>query len=121
MSRRVMLRGTRPTKRSRRSVRSRSRTCHAIHPAQFLDKVVSVPLLHQPGAVWDYGFGLDVLGLVVEKISGQSLGQYLQTNLWTPLGMNDTGFYVPPEKAARYAKPLPTDPYRASRRALRRC
>jgi CubicO group peptidase (beta-lactamase class C family) len=82
---------------------------------------VSVPLLHQPGAVWDYGFGLDVLGLVVEKISGQSLGQYLQTNLWTPLGMNDTGFYVPPEKAARYAKPLPTDPYRASRRALRRC
>lgn len=43
-------------------------------------------------------------------ISGQPLGQYLQTNLWAPLGMNDTGFYIPPEKAARYAKPLPNDP-----------
>jgi CubicO group peptidase (beta-lactamase class C family) len=77
---------------------------------QFLDKLASLPLLHQPGAVWDYGFGLDVLGLVVEKISGQPLGQYLQANLWAPLGMNDTGFYIPPEKAARYAKPLPNDP-----------
>ncbi|MEA2856463.1 MAG: hypothetical protein QOH98_784 [Methylobacteriaceae bacterium] len=77
---------------------------------QFLDKLASLPLLHQPGAVWDYGFGLDVLGLVIEKISGQSLGQYLQTNLWAPLGMNDTSFYIPPEKAARYAKSLPNDP-----------
>ena len=77
---------------------------------QFLDKLASLPLLHQPGAVWDYGFGLDVLGLIIEKISGQPLGQYLQTNLWAPLGMNDTGFYIPPEKAARYAKPLANDP-----------
>jgi CubicO group peptidase (beta-lactamase class C family) len=77
---------------------------------QFLDKLASLPLLHQPGAVWDYGFGLDVLGLIVEKISGQSLGQYLQANLWAPLGMNDTGFYIPPDKAARYAKALPNDP-----------
>ena len=46
----------------------------------------------------------------VRMISGQPLGQYLQTNLWAPLGMNDTGFYIPPEKAARYAKPLPNDP-----------
>jgi CubicO group peptidase (beta-lactamase class C family) len=77
---------------------------------QFLDRLASLPLLHQPGAVWDYGFGLDVLGLVVEKVSGQSLGEYLKANLWAPLGMNDTGFYIPPEKAARYAKPLPNDP-----------
>jgi CubicO group peptidase (beta-lactamase class C family) len=77
---------------------------------EFLDKLASSPLLHQPGSVWDYGFGLDVLGLVVEKISGQSLGQYLQANLWAPLGMNDTGFYIPPEKAGRYAKALPDDP-----------
>jgi CubicO group peptidase (beta-lactamase class C family) len=77
---------------------------------QFLDKLASLPLLHQPGAVWDYGFGLDVLGLIVEKITKQSLGEYLQANLWAPLGMNDTGFYIPPEKAARYAKPLQNDP-----------
>jgi CubicO group peptidase (beta-lactamase class C family) len=78
--------------------------------AAFMDRLASLPLLHQPGTVWDYGFGLDVLGLTIEKISGQSLGQYLQANLWTPLGMTDTGFSISPDKAARYAKPLPVDP-----------
>jgi CubicO group peptidase (beta-lactamase class C family) len=78
--------------------------------AAFIDKLASAPLLYQPATVWDYGFGLDVLGLTIEKISGQTLGQYLKTNLFTPLGMNDTGFAVSAEQAARYAKPLPTDP-----------
>jgi CubicO group peptidase (beta-lactamase class C family) len=78
--------------------------------AAFVDKLSSLPLLYQPATVWDYGFGLDLLGLTIEKISGQTLGQYLTANLFTPLGMNDTGFSVSPEKAARYAKPLPTDP-----------
>src|ERR1700710_1639436 len=76
----------------------------------FMDKLASLPLLHQPGTVWDYGFGLDVLGLTIEKISNQSLGQYLQANLFAPLGMTDTGFAVSADKAARYAKPLATDP-----------
>src|SRR6202171_1955936 len=75
----------------------------------FMDKLASLPLLYQPATVWDYGFGLDVLGLTIEQISKQSLGQYLQANLFTPLGMTDTGFSISPEKAARYAKPLPTD------------
>jgi len=43
--------------------------------AAFLDKLSSLPLLYQPATVWDYGFGLDVLGLTIEKISKQSLGQ----------------------------------------------
>ena len=60
--------------------------------------------------MWDYGFGLDVMGLTIEKISGQSLGQYLQANLFTPLGMTDTGFSISPDKAVRYARPLPADP-----------
>ena len=76
----------------------------------FLDKLASLPLLYQPATVWDYGFGLDVMGLTIEKISGQSLGQYLQANLFTPLGMKDTGFAISADKAARYAKPLPADP-----------
>jgi CubicO group peptidase (beta-lactamase class C family) len=76
----------------------------------FLDKLASLPLLYQPATVWDYGFGLDVMGLTIEKISGQSLGQYLQANLFTPLGMKDTGFSVSADKAVRYAKPLPADP-----------
>jgi CubicO group peptidase (beta-lactamase class C family) len=78
--------------------------------AAFIDKLASAPLLYQPATVWDYGFGLDLLGLAIEKISGQTLGQYLKANLFTPLGMNDTGFSISAEQAARYAKPLPNDP-----------
>jgi CubicO group peptidase (beta-lactamase class C family) len=76
----------------------------------FMDKLASLPLLYQPATVWDYGFGLDVLGLTIEKISGQTLGQYLKANLFTPLGMTDTGFSISADQAARYAKPLPEDP-----------
>jgi CubicO group peptidase (beta-lactamase class C family) len=76
----------------------------------FLDKLASLPLLYQPATVWDYGFGLDVLGLTIESITRQTLGQYLQANLFAPLGMTDTGFAVAADKAARYAKPLPADP-----------
>lgn len=77
---------------------------------EFLDKLASVPLLHHPGAVWDYGFGLDVLGLIVEQQSGKSLGAYLQENVWQPLGMRDTHFLIPQDKVARYAKALANDP-----------
>ena len=78
--------------------------------AAFMDKLSSLPLLYQPATVWDYGFGLDVLGLTIEKMTGETLGQYLQANLFAPLGMTDTGFSVSADKAARYAKPLPNDP-----------
>jgi len=78
--------------------------------AAFLDKLASLPLLYQPATVWDYGFGLDVLGLTIEGISGETLGQYLKANLFTPLGMTDTGFSISVDQAARYAKPLPADP-----------
>jgi len=78
--------------------------------AELLAKLSAAPLMYQPGTVWDYGFSIDLVGLVVERISGQSLGQYLQQRLLKPLGMVDTGFMVPPEKLARYAKALPNDP-----------
>jgi CubicO group peptidase (beta-lactamase class C family) len=77
---------------------------------EFVDKLGSLPLLHQPGSTWDYGFGLDVLGVVIEKVSGQPLGQYLAAQVFKPLGMKDTAFAVPPEKAKRYAKALANDP-----------
>ena len=77
---------------------------------QFLDRLSGLPLLWQPGSTWDYGFGLDITGLLEEKLTGQRLGDYLKAHLFTPLGMKDTGFYVPPEKVARYAKPFPADP-----------
>jgi CubicO group peptidase (beta-lactamase class C family) len=78
--------------------------------AAFVDKLSSLPLLYQPATVWDYGFGLDLLGLTIEKVTDQRLGQYLQASLFAPLGMIDTGFSITEDKAARYAKPLPNDP-----------
>ncbi len=46
---------------------------------------LKLPLLYQPGTVWDYGFGLDVLGLIIEQLTEQSLGDYLgQQNIWKP-------------------------------------
>jgi CubicO group peptidase (beta-lactamase class C family) len=82
----------------------------AMNGAEFLDRLASAPLLHHPGTVWDYGFGLDVLGLVIEKVTRQNLGQFLETRLFGPLGMQDTAFYVPHGKGGRYAKALPDDP-----------
>jgi CubicO group peptidase (beta-lactamase class C family) len=78
--------------------------------AEFLDKLSSLPLVHQPGKVWEYGFGFDVLGLIVESITQQTLGHYLQDNVWKPLGMTDTGFVIPADKAGLYAHALPNDP-----------
>ena len=78
--------------------------------AEFLDKLGSLPLAYQPGTVWDYSLAVDVNGLVVEKVSGQTLGQYLREHVWTPLGMKDTGFAVPPDKQVRYAKAFASDP-----------
>ena len=65
---------------------------------------------YQPGTVWDYSLSIDVHGLVVEAISGKSLGAFLEERIWKPLGMVDTGFTVPDTKRARYALAFPNDP-----------
>jgi CubicO group peptidase (beta-lactamase class C family) len=90
----------------------------AMNGSEFLDRLASAPLLHHPGTVWDYGFGLDVLGLIIEKLVGQSLGQFLEARLFGPLGMLDTAFYVPHGKTARYARALPDDPLTGRPQAL---
>jgi CubicO group peptidase (beta-lactamase class C family) len=77
---------------------------------EFLEKLASVPLLYQPGTVWDYGFSTDVLGLVIEKVTGQKLGDYLKVALWDKVRMPDTHFEVPADKRKRIARPLPNDP-----------
>ena len=82
----------------------------ALTGPEFLDKLGSLPLLHQPGTVWDYGFGLDILGLVIESISGQRLGDYLHRSLFEPLGMTDTGLGLPADNLTRVARALPSDP-----------
>ena len=78
--------------------------------AAFLERLTAAPLLYQPGTVWDYGLSIDVIGLVVEALSGQSLGAFLERRLFGPLGMLDTTFQVPPDKVSRLARPLPRDP-----------
>ncbi len=77
---------------------------------EFIAKLGTLPLLHQPGMVWDYSLSVDVLGQVIESLNEQTLGQYLQEQLFKPLGMADTGFLIPAEKVSRYAKALPVDP-----------
>ena len=85
---------------------------------QFLDHLAGLPLHFQPGSTWDYGFGLDILALVVEQIAEQPVGAYLQDNVFRPLGMADTTFLIPADKAGRYARPLPVDPVTGRPQAL---
>lgn len=76
----------------------------------FIDALAKLPLLYQPGTTWDYGLSVDVLGLVVEKITGKTLGAASEERVWSRLGMRDTGFSVPAEKRSRLARPLPNNP-----------
>lgn len=69
--------------------------------ASFVMSLGTLPLLHQPGEVWEYSIGYDVLGRVIEVVSGQTFDQFLQSRLFAPLRMVDTGFYVPEDKLAR--------------------
>jgi CubicO group peptidase (beta-lactamase class C family) len=71
----------------------------------FVSRLAQLPLAHQPGEVWEYGHSVDVLGRVIEVASGQPLDRFLDDRLFKPLGMVDTGFWVPPEKLARLVDP----------------
>ena len=73
--------------------------------ADVVSELARLPLAHQPGEVWDYGHSLDVLGRVIEVVSGQPLDQFLEVRLFKPLGMIDTGFYVPEAKHSRLVDP----------------
>ncbi len=77
---------------------------------EFMDKLATIPLLYEPGTVWDYGFGIDVVGLVQEKIANKPLGAVLQERVWSKVGMADTTFQVADKNRARLAQPLPIDP-----------
>jgi CubicO group peptidase (beta-lactamase class C family) len=74
------------------------------------DELAGLPLLHQPGTVWEYSRSTDVLGRLVEVISGQTLGNFLAERILTPLGMADSGFHVPEAGQSRIAEPFPKDP-----------
>jgi len=78
--------------------------------AEYCETLAALPLQFEPGSVWAYSRATDVLGRLVEVISGQTLGQFLQQEIFGPLGMVDTGFVVPPDQHHRIAEPFAQDP-----------
>ncbi len=78
--------------------------------AEFSQTLAALPLQFQPGSVWAYSRATDVLGRLVEVISGQTLGAFLQQEIFEPLGMVDTGFAVPPAQQHRIVEPFGHDP-----------
>ena len=69
-----------------------------------IEKLGSIPLLHHPGDAWHYGMSTDILGYLVQVVSGMPFETFLKTRIFEPLGMNDTGFSVKVENADRYSK-----------------
>lgn len=69
---------------------------------EYTDLLASLPLEFHPGSRWLYSSATDVVGRVVEVVSGQRLGDYMARNIFEPVGMTDTAFWVPPEKADRF-------------------
>jgi CubicO group peptidase (beta-lactamase class C family) len=78
--------------------------------AEQVEKLATLPLFSQPGKQWDYSRSTDVLGRIVEIVSGETLGAFLQKRIFAPLGMSDTGFHVPQGKQSRIAEPFANDP-----------
>jgi CubicO group peptidase (beta-lactamase class C family) len=70
---------------------------------EFIRRLTGLPLLHQPGEVWHYSAATDVVGYLVELISDMPLAEFFDRKIFQPLGMVDTGFYVPTEKVDRFA------------------
>jgi CubicO group peptidase (beta-lactamase class C family) len=78
--------------------------------AEFAERIAKLPLAEQPGTLWDYGHSTDVLGRVVEVISGQTLYQFEKQRLLDPLGMSETAFHVADQaKRPLIAEPVPDD------------
>ncbi len=80
-----------------------TRVCSEVPLAEFVANLLKQPLAFQPGAAWRYSFAHDVVAHLVEIMSGQPLDRFLHGNLFEPLGMVDTGFYVPSDKLERLA------------------
>lgn len=78
--------------------------------AEFMPALAQLPLIANPGAVWEYSRATDVLGRVIEVLSGQTLGEFFQQNIFRPLGMTHTWFSVPEALHGKLAEPFVKDP-----------
>ena len=70
---------------------------------EFIDKMANIPLTYEPGKGWTYSVSMDIEGYIVEKLSGQSLPDFIRDHIYEPLGMKDAGFFVPADKRSRFA------------------
>ncbi len=77
---------------------------------EWVARFATLPLMSQPGEAWHYNTGAQVLGVLIERASGQPLGDFLHRRLFEPLGMVDTSFSVPPEKVGRFTAAYAPDP-----------
>lgn len=78
--------------------------------AEFVQRISTLSLVHQPGTVFEYSTSFEMLGAVIEKSTGQSLDNFLRKSIWAPLGMKDTGFHVPAASKSRQAYPFKLNP-----------
>lgn len=83
---------------------ARMHTDHAVTTVEFANHIGTFPLAFEPGSSWRYGLSADILGAVVEVVSGQTFGEFMKENIFEPLHMDDTAFWVPEEKQNRLAK-----------------
>ncbi len=91
--------------------RSRIRTDLRDRPnAEFIPALAAMPLIAQPGTVWEYSRSTDVVGRLIEVFSGHTLGTFLKDKIFAPLGMNCTAFSVAPEQHSKIAEPFAKDP-----------
>ncbi len=79
-------------------------------PDEWMRRLGSLPLVHQPGEAWKYHLGIDVLGVLLARASGMPLGDFFRARLFDPLGMKDTGFSVPPDAIDRFATAYAPNP-----------
>jgi CubicO group peptidase (beta-lactamase class C family) len=73
--------------------------------------VAGLPLLHQPGPIWNYSHSTDIVGRVIEVVSGKPLGAFLAERILGPLQMTETAFHTGADNKGRLAQPFPTDPW----------
>jgi CubicO group peptidase (beta-lactamase class C family) len=83
---------------------------HFPAPDEWMRRLGTLPLMHQPGEHWMYNTGADVLGVLIARASGQPFSEFLSERVFEPLGMKDTGFSVPKAKQDRLATCYSTDP-----------
>jgi CubicO group peptidase (beta-lactamase class C family) len=90
----------------------------ALEPDEWIRRLGTLPLMRQPGETWMYNTGSCVLGVLIARAAGQPFGDFLQERIFEPLGMSDTGFFVPEDKLDRFATSYAPDPETGGLRVL---